>query len=328
MATVGCCAPVREACFSRFPCLSNRDTRLSIYLKLVVIVLHVSLVGVLFLFDTDLVQKTQDHLWYTVVYLMIFTAALIQYFFICYSSPGYVIDAMREANQTSIEASNLDSISINEESNSNSNSAQIISPWQRKVAEMYPPGSANRNWTCHHCKIIQPPRTKHCADCDKCVLQFDHHCAWLGTCIGKGNHCRFWWYVLLETVLGFWTGFLYLTYTRSKTPIEWWKYIIIIMMFVILSISLILLVALLIFHTYLILTNQTTYEFTRRRRIFYFRGIPEKVHPFSKGMCKNLSSVCCSTESVYKLERIPPIEELERKARAYTCIDVVSCRCC
>ena len=39
---------------------------------------------------------------------------------------------------------------------------------------------------------VQPPRAKHCHDCDKCVLQFDHHCVWLGTCIGQGNHCKFW----------------------------------------------------------------------------------------------------------------------------------------
>lgn len=52
---------------------------------------------------------------------------------------------------------------------------------------------------------LQPPRAKHCHDCDKCVLQFDHHCVWLGTCIGQGNHCRFWWVttICLITMLVF-----------------------------------------------------------------------------------------------------------------------------
>lgn len=48
---------------------------------------------------------------------------------------------------------------------------------------------------------FQPPRTKHCHDCDKCVLQFDHHCVWLGTCIGQGNHCRFWWVWFCQLLL-------------------------------------------------------------------------------------------------------------------------------
>ncbi|THU58476.1 hypothetical protein C4D60_Mb03t14680 [Musa balbisiana] len=61
----------------------------------------------------------------------------------------------------------------------------------RQVMDLYPPGFPSRTWTCSYCHIIQPPRSKHCHDCDKCVLQFDHHCAWLGTCIGKRNHCRF-----------------------------------------------------------------------------------------------------------------------------------------
>ncbi|KAF3332208.1 protein S-acyltransferase 10-like protein [Carex littledalei] len=339
MTSFGCCAPLREArailadaFFRRFPCLSSHDTRCSIYLKLVVVVLHISLVGALFLFDTNLVQQTKEHPWYTVLYVSVFLAALVQYLFICCSSPGYVVDAMREVNKmyyTSADSSTLDQrqfVPITEDSNSSS--TQSISSWQKVVTGLYPPGSSSRNWTCDHCKIIRPPRAKHCNDCDKCVLQFDHHCAWLGTCIGKGNHCQFWWYVLFETVLCVWTMALYVSYTRSKASKEWWQYIIIIVLFVILSIALILFSALLSFHTYLILTNQTTFEFTRRRRIFYFRGVPAKVHPFSRGMCKNVVTSCCSRENVLKLEAMPSIEELEARARPYTCVDIVSCRCC
>ena len=40
--------------------------------------------------------------------------------------------------------------------------------------------------------IVHPLRPKHCYDCGKCVLGFDHHCVWLGTYIGEGNHRRFW----------------------------------------------------------------------------------------------------------------------------------------
>eukprot|EP00924_Labyrinthula_sp_SR-Ha-C_P016001 maker-scaffold_4-snap-gene-16.2-mRNA-1 protein AED:0.02 eAED:0.02 QI:179/0.66/0.75/1/0.66/0.5/4/631/224 len=44
---------------------------------------------------------------------------------------------------------------------------------------------------CYICKMNVHPESKHCRDCNKCVLGFDHHCHWLNNCIGKHNYTSF-----------------------------------------------------------------------------------------------------------------------------------------
>jgi len=40
---------------------------------------------------------------------------------------------------------------------------------------------------CDLCNNYQPPDGAHCPDCNVCIAGFDHHCVWMGSCIGKNN---------------------------------------------------------------------------------------------------------------------------------------------
>ncbi|KAH7566203.1 hypothetical protein JRO89_XS08G0114800 [Xanthoceras sorbifolium] len=336
------CGRVRDRCYNAFPCLSDPARRSSLALKAALLMLHLVYAGVLFLFDTDLIEKTKREPWYTALYLLLFVATLVQYFVTSGSSPGYVLDAMRYVNDTNTIFGKISTPSKQPASSKNGSTVITVegsqlgrnllgsnaTSWTKLVLDMYPPGTSTRSLTCTYCNVEQPPRAKHCHDCDRCVLQFDHHCVWLGTCVGLGNHSRFWWYICEETALCLWTGFLYITYLRVNISRAWWKDAIIILLLVILSISLIFLLLLLLFHSYLILTNQTTYELVRRRRIPYLRGIPERVYPFSKGLCRNLYNFFCVRSNIYELERLPNAQELEEMSRPYTCLDFLRCRCC
>ena len=54
---------------------------------------------------------------------------------------------------------------------------------------------------CPTCKIWRPPRSFHCWKDEICVLRFDHHCWWIGTCLGLRNYSYFFWFISHLTVM-------------------------------------------------------------------------------------------------------------------------------
>lgn len=58
---------------------------------------------------------------------------------------------------------------------------------------------------CLKCDAPRPLRAHHCSQCGRCVLAFDHHCPWTGSCIGQGNKKFFLQYLVSTTLF---TGYV------------------------------------------------------------------------------------------------------------------------
>ena len=58
---------------------------------------------------------------------------------------------------------------------------------------------------CKTCRIWRPPCASHCSECNVCVERFDHHCPWMGQCIGKRNYRYFLGFVCSTSALSVYT---------------------------------------------------------------------------------------------------------------------------
>ena len=150
---------------------------------------------------------------------------------------------------------------------------------------------------CFTCKIFRPPRASHCSLCDNCVERFDHHCPWIGNCVGKRNYRYFYMFIVS---LAFLCVFIFASVIThlvllsrngnfldaiKQTPASLIE--LIICFFSVWSI-----LGLAGFHTYLMSSNQTTNEDIKgsfsSKRSTATPGSPK--NPFSTG---SVFSNCC-----------------------------------
>ena len=76
---------------------------------------------------------------------------------------------------------------------------------------------------CPDCLVKTKFRSKHCLVCQQCVEEFDHHCFWVGNCIGKKNYTLFFIfliYILLNSLFTIVINIYYLITEIRKESIK------------------------------------------------------------------------------------------------------------
>lgn len=73
---------------------------------------------------------------------------------------------------------------------------------------------------CSACLVRRPVRSKHCSVCDKCVARLDHHCPWVGNCIGAKNHKFFIGFLVMLVTMCIWMLFACAVYYKEVCDIR------------------------------------------------------------------------------------------------------------
>ena len=150
-----------------------------------------------------------------------------------------------------------------------------------------------------------PLRCRWCKRNEKYVAKYDHYCIVLGTCIGERNHCRFWWYLLAQTIALGWSISVVLTGIEYRMYWSTWfstnlnkifcAFVLWCLFFLIFS--------LLGFHSFLACSNMTSYELRKGSKIDYMADFDECDLPFSNGLFHNLRIFCCVSSGLSRRDR-------------------------
>lgn len=195
-----------------------------------------------------------------------------------------------------------DLIFPNIETTVSSDSASRNNPTLCRVGTLHTVENAELERFCKPCASIKPKRVHHCSVCEKCVLRYDHHCPWMGTCIGLLNAKFFLQFLFYINVLsGHALYMLVRTILNLMRPrVHLAKQPGVIVALSLVSPTTLLISAATFFitgrmfaeHMWLAMKNETTLENFRKQKDFSNNGSGRSnVCEYSRGTCLNLRHV-------------------------------------
>ena len=158
----------------------NKKSKFSNMNMLLFIVLHITVIFLTFV----MLMPYFDNTYFTLIYLFFSFLLFIFFFILSFSDPGKLSNNQYKSMLDIVEKGGL--------------------------LEEY----------CPNCLIKKNFRSKHCIICEKCVDEFDHHCFWVGNCIGKNNFSLFFnflIFILFNTAFNFLIT-TYYVFTEMSTP--------------------------------------------------------------------------------------------------------------
>jgi palmitoyltransferase ZDHHC9/14/18 len=232
-----------------------------------------------------------------ILYLFVITMLLRTSF----SDPGVIPRASND------QAKQIEKQQVEEERN-NSNFKGYRPPARVKEVEIN--GITIKLKYCYTCKIFRPPRASHCSICDNCVERFDHHCPWVGNCIGRRNYRYFYLFLISLSILDLFIFVFSIInmvnlYSQSSSSLSsaikksWPSTIVLLITFF----SMWSVVGLCGFHTYLTCSNTTTNEDMKGA----WKKKDIEYNPYSKGNCLlNCFQILCGPVPPSQLKSTEP----------------------